>query len=348
MLRQDENEVTKTKINNSRLIFHPAFNETLKELGSKKITLPKVTQIDVDFSSYGYPVNGELVSGIEEPGKFKLDCRNGQKICDQNTICAYDESIKKFEALEGSGFLTSHSMIIHGRTDYIPINLLTFYFYTRSSYLTNNSKYIKFSNDFEVDSKRDYVSDRKELLVENIPENCIIFIDGPLIGGQMTKYTLDLNELLLKKNTIPIFFVKNSRSNLVVDNIEELKNKYNSDMHFSYVYLKTGERTKFFMYVDKENYRFTKVFCYIKAFESSPCRIEIDINTYNKYKNEIDQIMDLAYFLLIAQGDLHNPQIRSIAIAEKYARATLKLINFEELIKTLGVTPTMNQERFAW
>lgn len=209
MLSQDENERAKIKLNNGCLIIHPAFNETLKELGRKKIRLPKeVTQIEIDFSSYGYPVNGRLVSGIEEPGKFELDCRKGQKFCDQNKICAYDESINKFEGLEGTGFLTSHSMIIHGDMDYIPINLLTFYFYTRSLYLTKNSKYIKFSNDFEVDSKRDYVSDREKLLVENVPEDCTIFIDGPLIGGQMTKYTLDLNEALLKRIQFRYFLLK--------------------------------------------------------------------------------------------------------------------------------------------
>jgi hypothetical protein len=51
---------------------------------------------------------------------------------------------------------------------------------------------------------------------------------------------------------------------------------------------------------------------------------------------------------MLAQGDLKNPQIRSIAIAEKYARATLRLLNLPQMMKELGITPTMNQERFAW
>jgi hypothetical protein len=43
-----------------------------------------------------------------------------------------------------------------------------------------------------------------------------------------------------------------------------------------------------------------------------------------------------------------NPQVRSIAVAEAFARTTLKLVNFEQIMKELGIIPTMNQERFAW
>jgi hypothetical protein len=52
--------------------------------------------------------------------------------------------------------------------------------------------------------------------------------------------------------------------------------------------------------------------------------------------------------LLLVQGDFKNPQIRSISIAEKYARATLKLMNVNQIMKKSGIVPTMNQERFGW
>jgi hypothetical protein len=119
-------------------------------------------------------------------------------------------------------------------------------------------------------------------------------------------------------------------------------------MHWAYHTLKEGERTNFFRYEDKMNRNFAKIFCYIKAFNISPQRIEIDVNTFRKYSGVISKMADMAYYLLIVQGDLKNPQIRSIAIAEKYARETLKLINFSRMMKELGITPTMNQERFAW
>jgi len=303
--------------------------------------------IEMDFALYGYPENGELVSSIEEIQKKQLNLKIGEKLCNNELfICAYDESINKFQGLEGVAYLTSHSLVLLSDYDFIPINLITLYFYTRSSLLTQKSKYIKYSDNPEVDSKKDYVVDRNGFLNSNTPENSIIFIDGPLIGGQISSYTLELNAQLLKRNIIPLFFVKNSTSNLITDNIKELKGNYNSDMHWSYKYLKEGERTNLFMYVDAYNKNNAKIFCYLKAFDRSPHRIEVDIETYKKYSNIIDNIFDVIYYLLLAQGDLNNPQIRPIAIAEKYARSTMKLINFIETMKYLGITPTMDQERF--
>ncbi len=334
---------------NSRLLFHPSFEETLAELKKRKIRLPSnPSDLEMDFGAYGYPQSGKLVESIGEFGKFKLDARKGQEICNSTLIGAYDESLNKFEGLEGTAYLTSHSMIIHGTYDFIPINLLTFYFYTRSQVLSQDSKYIKYSEESEADSKRDYIIDRKKLLSENVPENSVIFIDGPLIGGNMATATIDMNKALSAKSIVPICFVKNSSSNMVTENIDQLKGKYNSDMHWAYGYLKAGERTGLFRYVDGINPNLTKIFCYLKAFDVSPNRIEFDVGTYAKYSNNINDFFDLAYFLLLAQGDLQNPQVRSIAIAEKYARATLNLINFAQMMKDLGITPTMNQERFAW
>jgi hypothetical protein len=333
----------------SRLLFHPSFGETIDELKKRKITLPSTPlELNLDFNNYGFPTNGELVTNTEVIGKYTLDRKNGELCSKTMPICAYDESVNKFQGLEGTAFLTSHSMIIHGQHDYIPVSLLTFYFYTRSLFLSKDSSYIKHSLDLETDSKLDYIQDREVLLRDNIPENSIVFIDGPLIGSQMTKYTLDLNKVLLSKGVIPIFFVKNSDSNLVTENFPTLRGKFNSDMHWAYAILKEGERTNFFEYRDKYNPSFAKMFCYLKAFDISPQRIEIDIKTFERYSGVISNVLDLIYFLLIVQGDLRNPQIRSIAVAEKYARAALQLINFSKMMKDLGITPTMNQERFAW
>lgn len=335
--------------NVGRLVFHPSFNDTIAELEKLEVRLPSIpSDLEMDFNMYEYPQNGELVSTVEEIGKFRLDAQNGARHSSCVPICAYDESINKFQGLEGTAYFTSHSLIVHGQSDFIPVNLLTFYFYTRSKAILQESKHIRYSEDPDVDSKRDYIIDRRTLLVENIPEKAIAFIDGPLIGGQMTSYTIELNDLLLKKETMPIFFVKNSSSNLVTDNIDALRGKYNSDMHWAYGYLRNGERTNLFKYVDREHREFAKVFCYLKAFDISPHRIELDVKTFQKHSDNIDALFDLIYYLLLAQGDLKNPQIRSIAIAEKYARATLKLVNLSRMMRELGITPTMNQERFAW
>jgi hypothetical protein len=333
----------------SKLIFHPSFNETLLELKKRKIVLPSnPINEEIDFSKYGYPQEGALVSCIEDFGKFNLDAKKGQNLSNSLLIAAYDESINKFEGLQGTAFLTSHSMIIHGLSDYIPVNLLTFYFYTRSRVLSHGSSHIKYSEEPEADSNRDYIADRKKLLTENLPDNSIVFIDGPLIGGNMATATIEMNRELAEKNIIPLCFVKNSHSNMVTDNIGKLSGRYNSDMHWAYSFLKPGERTNLFRYTDAVNPSLAKIFCYVKAFDVSPQRIELDLTTYAKYSNNIEDFFNLTYFLMLAQGNLKNPQVRSIAIAEAFARASLKLINFEQMMKESGITPTMNQERFAW
>jgi hypothetical protein len=333
----------------SKLIFHPSFEDTLLELKKRKIVLP-TNPIDeeIDFSKYGYPQEGALISHIEDFGKFKLDANKGQALSNSLLITAYDESVNKFEGLQGTGFLTSHSMIIHGLSDYIPVSLLTFYFYTRSRILSDGSTHIKYSEEPETDSNRDYIIDRRKLLIENLPNNSIVFIDGPLIGGNMATATIDMNRELAKRNITPLCFVKNSHSNMVTDNIPELSGRYNSDMHWAYSFLKPGERTNLFRYTDAVNHNLTKIFCYMKAFDVSPQRVELDLKTYSRYSNNIDDFFDLIFYLMLAQGNLMNPQVRSIAVAEAFARTTLKLVNFEQIMKELGIIPTMIQERFAW
>jgi len=330
----------------NRLIFHPSFKKIINELSNLKIQLPNnPLDFTFDFNLFGYPPDGKILMKIEEDSKYSLNPHNGQEYIKNNLISAYDESIIKFMGLEGIGYLTSHSLILHGKDDFIPNNYITFYFYTRSSKLCERSKYIKYADDAEIQSKYDYIEDRFNFLINNVPNNLILFIDGPLIGKQMTHQTIDLNDQLSKKNIIPIFFVKNSDSNLVTEYSPNLKGFFNSDMHWSYKLLKSGERTSLYKYTDANSNEKAKLFCYLKAFDISPIRVEIDVKTYLSNKEKFKDIFDLIYYLLIVQGDLKNPQLRTIAIAEKYARAALNLINFPQLMKDLGITPTMNQER---
>ena len=153
---------------------------------------------------------------------------------------------------------------------------------------------------------------------------------------------------MTKKNIIPVFFVKNSLSDIVTSSIDSLKGKYNSDLHWAFKLLKNGKRSNFFHYIDAVNPKNSKVFCYIKVFNSSPQRIEFHSETFKKYHQLILDILDMIYYQILVQGNENNPQVRLIAIAEKYARSTLKLINIEKIINKVGITPTMNQKRFGW
>jgi hypothetical protein len=334
--------------NYNKLLFHPNFKKIISEISGLKIKLPEITSDNIlDFNKFPFPSEGKKLQKIESQEKFDLNAYNGQNICKNKIITGYDESFIEFKGLEGTGYLTSHSLVYHGENDFIPSNFITFYFYTKSKYLCERSKYIKhYEKDIDVEFKKDYIRDRLKFLLTNVPMNSILFVDGPLVGKQMTQQTIELNDELDKNNVIPIFFVKNSDSNLVTDNTKSLKNKYNSDMHWSYKLLKIGQRTSLYNYTDPDSKKKSKMFCYLKPFDVSPIRIEIDVKTYFKNINIMSEIFDLIYYLISVQGDLKNPQLRTIAIAEKYARSTLKLINFVQLMNDLGITPTMNQKRF--
>ena len=331
----------------NELVLHPSFKKTVNEIKKVNLTLTQNSVQDkLNFEKLTFPPRGKIKL-IENMGSVDLDAKNGQKIAKEFIFSGYDESKLHYFSLEGSAYFTTHSLVLASKQEYMPVCYLSFYFYTRSEKIKENSSYIIHSQDHAADSNRDYAKDRSKFLNEWFVEDSILFIDGPLIGGQMTTYTLDLVEKLHIKRIIPIFFVKNSDSNLVTDNILELRNKYNSDMHWSYNQLKTGQRTNFVIYEDEHNPKNAKIFCYLKAFNLSPQRIEFHVDTYSNYKNQIENIMDMIYYLLLVHGDKKNPQIRPIAVAEKYARDVLRMIDSYNLIKTSGLIPTMNQERFG-
>ena len=336
------------KIN--RLMLHPSFNNTISELKRVNIQLPKnPSPIELDFQNFRFPPSGELVTAINDISAIDLNPANGKKQTEKNRVLvAYDESINKFSSLEGMAYLASHSLVIMGDSDFVPLSLLTFYFYTRAKVITNKTDFIKYSTDPDMDSKKDFIKDKIDLLVEYTPPGSILFIDGPLIGGDVYTFMIRAINKFLSKEIVPIFFVKNSTSNLVTNNTGKLFEKYNSDMHWAYTYLKKGQRTNYFRYADRNNPNNAKIFCYLKAFDLSPQRVEFHIGTFKKHQDEIGPIMDLIYYLLLVQGDLKNPQIRPIAIAEKYARSTLHLTDINKLARESGLVSTMNQERFGW
>lgn len=333
----------------NKIIIHPDFNDTIKELSNLKIKLPEIgSHKNWDFQVMLFPNSGNLVNSIGDIKPLKLNAENGHKwIKSEYPILAYDESIQNFLALEGIAYLFSHALVLHGEEDYIPSIYVSFYFFTRAKSILDKSKYILESDNPSVDSKAIYASERTNFICNIVPENSIILIDGPLIGGQISSITIDMNRRLLEKNVIPIFIVKNSTSNLVTQYIESLKDLYNSDMHWCYNALKTGERTSFFSYIDKYNRENGKIFCYLKPFKVSPQRVEVHIETFNKYHDYMNDLMDMIYYLILAQGDLKNPQVRSIAIAEKFARESLKLFNFQLLMRKIGLKPTINESRFG-
>ena len=107
----DENAVDLS----NKIIIHPSFNETIKELRDLNIKLPKIgTEENWDFKLLPFPKDGNLVTNIEEIKAYKLDDKNGQYLINSKyPILAYDESIQNFMALEGISYFLSHSIVIY-------------------------------------------------------------------------------------------------------------------------------------------------------------------------------------------------------------------------------------------
>ncbi len=333
----------------SKLIISEDFNKLIEELQKSNINFSKdEITAPISINTPDYNGNGKI-KVLEDKNIINLNPELGYEYI-KNTnhiVSGYDESLISIPALEGNGYMFAHSLVTLKSEKYIPIVKLSLNFYTKSRTLVNNSNLIKYADDLSIQSKIDYVLDKIKLLEEYTIQNSIILIDGPLIGGQISEYNIKLNLNLLKKGVIPIFIVKNSDSSLIVDNLYE--GQYNSDFEFAFKILKKGQRTSLYMYQDINSRNKNKIFTYIKPYEHvSPIRFEIHEETYKFYKNQLDNIFNCIYYLLLSQGNVNNPQPKIVAIAEEYAREVLKTINIDDIIFKSGLVPTMNYTRFGW
>lgn len=346
ILNQSINPEKINKLN--RFILQDELLTKFAEVGKLNLSLiQKTSYSEFTFADTQQSPNSTL-KVIGKISESSLNPKNGQLFSRKVIYGGYDESKLQFLTLEGTANITSHSIVQVANQEFFPIGYITLYFYSRSNQIVNNSPYITYSRNPEADSNRDYAVDRNILINDHTLENSILFIDGPIIGGNLSSYSIKLVKQLHEKNIIPIFFVKNSNSNMVIDSIDLIKDKYNSDMHWSYNFLKQGERTNFFNYTDQINIENSKIFCYIKPFDyTSPQRIELHPDTFALYGDYIEEIFDLIYYLMLVQGNKSNPQIRPIAIAETYAREIIKTINTNALLKNTSLIPTIDQERFG-
>lgn len=330
----------------NKFLFQEDFQKRLDEIRKIKITLtapPKIEEIDIVVDE-----GQGVLQKLEQNTKYFLDAKQGNEFAKNIIISGYDESKLEFITLEGLASFISHSLVTYKSENILPVTYLSFYFYSRSEKLLIDSKYFHTTNEPDVEQKRDYAKDRNNLISNYAIPDSVMFIDGPLIGGNLSSYTIDLVNKLESSDVVPIFIVKNSDSNLVTENVPDLKHAYNSDLHWAYGLLKPGERTPLFKYVDAYNSNNAKAFFYIKPFTGlSPQRIEFHMSTLEKHKELLPRIFDLVYYLFLAHGDPKNPQMRPIAVAEKYAREVLKLINPYSFMKFSGIIPTVNQTRFG-
>jgi len=343
----------------NKFFLHPEFKDRVNAIG-RDVSLPKTPSQYSITTDHSVNSNGKI-SICDKITAIPLNPKLEYEYFKKNKIFAYDESSAKYNTLEGSGILTCHSLVYIDDFDYLATTCLSFGFYTRSELLLDKNKEMKdvrnqntkemqkMGNFDQIDAayKADYAIERTEFIVSNVVENSVVFIDGPLIGNQMTSYNLKMIDKFKQKLVISIFIVKNSNSNLLTDNLDILRGKYNSDLHWANQFLKPGERTNFFRYTDAVNPENTKVFCYIKPMplECSPQRIEFHPYLYSQNKEFVEKLMNIIYYLYLVNGNPKNCQIRPITVAEMYAREVKKMYNINKFLDESDLKPTMNQAR---
>jgi len=262
-------------------------------------------------------------------------------------IYGYDESVQDFRALEGDLLFCSSSVIKLEDRYAFSLTVLPYFITSMRKFKSIRDDDIRFAINPTKIRNRIIIDAKTTAILETVEPHSIVLIDGPLVGKQATSKLVKMDNSLRERDCIPIYFVKNSDSRLVIDNTRGLSNHYNSDFHWAANKLETNHRSAFFRYTDQRSRNHSKVFAYLKVLSGFPERVEMHSMTYQKYGHLILRLMNLIAYLYLVQGDNANPQVRPVAIAEKYAREGLKMLNIPVLLGRLGFRPTVNQARFG-
>lgn len=262
-------------------------------------------------------------------------------------IFGYDESTQEYRALEGDLLFCSSSVVKMEDKYAFNLTVLPYFLTSIRKFKGKSDDEIRFAENPKKERNMILIKTKTRSILEGTEPHSIVLIDGPLVGGMASTYMVRMDETLRKRDCIPLYFVKNSDSRLIIDNSPELSNQFNSDFHWCAHRLKEGSRSPFFRYTDRHKSSNSKVFTYVKALAGFPERVEMHSLTYQKYEDLLPSLMDLIAYFYIVQGDYSNPQVRPIAIAEKYAREGLRILNIPVLLGRLGFHPTVNQVRFG-
>ena len=326
------------------------FRQLIDEIKSADIRLPKNPVVVSGMIDLFPDLSKHIVVPLESISDiYPLNLNAGCKIASTPNliISAYDESIAYYSSLEGKVAYVSHSLVTMYNGQYYPLNRLNLTFCTRSKLVHQRIPGSILAKDWDVDVtiSVDIAKQKRQFLSENAISKSILLIDGPFLAGNGSFTFYETIDELLDRSIIPIFIVKNSYSSLLIENLEGLKDQYNSDLHYANEILIEGTRTPFFKYTSEEGNK-SKVFCYLKYKEHySPFRIEIPTIVYNKFRDVVEQSMDLIYYFIKVQGSMTNPQVRPIAVAEMFARETLNLIDINKDSIQMKLTATMNERR---
>lgn len=287
------------------------------------------------------------ISCLENFGEsYILEPKCNNLLTDWN-VYAYDESVQNYRALEGDLLFCSSATIKIEDKYHFNLSVLPYFLTGMKKFKDSVGEDVRFAENIAEERNLIMINAKTESILESVEPHSIVLIDGPLLGGNVSGYLEDMDDALRKKDCIPLYFVKNSDSRLVIDTNENLSTEFNSDFHWTACYLRTGSRSPFFKYTERNVRRHSKVFTYMKALFGFPQRVEMCTSTYEKYTSLMPSLINLLAYFYIAQGDYSNPQVRPIAVAEKYAREGIKILNIPALLSKLGFRPTINQVRFG-
>lgn len=324
-----------------KVIFHKSFNSLLLKL--KNFDHGHSVAAWEEVPSFGESLGEVQINALEE---VKSAINSELLKPNLSNIAAYDESILELKTLEGILRCTTHCCIIQDELRYYPSGFVSLKYYTSSELVSNkidNSNEVILTHDIAYSITKEYIDERREFLVSQSPDNSLLFIDGSMFSGQSTSGNFVLVDELQKKRTFPVFFVKNSDSTIIRDNYEAAS-LFHNDLHWAHATLKQGERSQLFQYQSKEGR--SKVMCFLKIFESrSPVRIEFPYQLF-KQGAYPENIFEIIYYQFLANGYGSNIQPKIIQVAELYAREILKSTNLYSEIEKLGLTNSMNEERF--
>jgi len=318
----------------------------LENISKKATNFVSFTPSDVSMKPQDFYMSATMTALEELGGTYALNPEK-HNLLHEWDLYAYDESMQNYRALEGELLFCSSSTIKLEQHYTFNLSVLPYFLTSMRKFKSACDEDIRYSENPAEERNLIMINSKIRSITQSVEPHSIVLIDGPIIGGNASAYIEKMDEQLRQKDCIPLYFVKNSDSRLVIDSNEMLSSEFNSDFHWAACTVKTGCRSPFFKYTDQVVERNTKVFTYVKALYGFPERVEMNTQTYYKYKSLIPDLMNLLSYMYIAQGDRSNPQVRLIAVAEKYAREGIKVLNVPALLSRLGFKPTINQVRFG-
>lgn len=317
----------------------------LENINKKATHFVSFTPQDIAVKMQDYYMSPTMtcLESLDQIYSVEPECNN---LFNEWNVYAYDESIQNYRALEGDLLFCSSSTIKIEEKYRFNLSVLPYFLTSMKKFEDFAGEDIRFAENIAEERTLIMTKAKIESIINSVEPHSLVLIDGPLIGGNVSTYLEGMDKTLREKDCIPLYFVKNSDSRLVIDTDEKLSFEFNSDFHWTACQLKIGSRSSFFKYTD-EYVKHTKVFTYMKALYGFPERVEMHTLTYEKYLSIMPSLMSLLAYFYVAQGDRSNPQVRPIAVAEKYAREGLKILNIPTLLSKLGFRPTINQVRFG-